>query len=44
MKTDGVNHLAPNRFMLEFAALTRELGKPGDVGHAPAHAKAAAHA
>jgi len=34
----------PNGIMLEFAALTRELGKPGDVGHTPAHAKAPAHA
>jgi len=28
----------PNGIMLEFAALTRELGKPEDIRHAPAHA------
>ena len=27
----------PNGIMLEFAALTRELGKPEDVRHTPAH-------
>jgi catechol 2,3-dioxygenase-like lactoylglutathione lyase family enzyme len=30
----------PNGIMLEFAALTRELGGPGDVTHTPAKAKA----
>ncbi|HVN01557.1 MAG TPA: VOC family protein [Caulobacteraceae bacterium] len=34
----------PNGIMLEFAAFTRALGQPGDVKHAPAHAKAPAHA
>jgi catechol 2,3-dioxygenase-like lactoylglutathione lyase family enzyme len=29
----------PNGIMLEFAALTRELGRPEDVRHAPARAK-----
>jgi len=29
----------PNGIMLEFACLTRELGKPEDVRHEPAHAK-----
>lgn len=34
----------PNGIMLEFACLTRELGKPEDVALKPAHAKAPAHA
>jgi catechol 2,3-dioxygenase-like lactoylglutathione lyase family enzyme len=34
----------PNGIMLEFAALTRELGKPEDVRHQPASAKAKATA
>jgi catechol 2,3-dioxygenase-like lactoylglutathione lyase family enzyme len=34
----------PNGIMLEFACLTRELGRPEDVRHTPAHAKAPAHA
>jgi catechol 2,3-dioxygenase-like lactoylglutathione lyase family enzyme len=28
----------PNGIMLEFACLTRELGRPEDVRHEPAHA------
>ena len=34
----------PNGIMLEFACLTRELGRPEDVAIAPARAKAPAHA
>ena len=34
----------PNGIMLEFACLTRELGKPEDVALKPAHARAPAHA
>ncbi len=34
----------PNGIMLEFACLTRELGKPSDIAIPPAHAKTPVHA
>jgi len=34
----------PNGIMLEFACLTRKLGKPEDIALTPAKAKAPAHA
>ncbi|HTX49320.1 MAG TPA: VOC family protein, partial [Caulobacteraceae bacterium] len=34
----------PNGIMLEFACLTRQLGRPEDIALVPARAKAPAHA